>query len=112
MTSLTPFLKRAALVLAHAAALLLPTFSGATPVDVSRPRATVPPNVVTTSNRPMVMLAVSKDHSLFGPVYSDFEDLNDDGIIDTTFIPNFRYYGYFDATKCYSYITSSGQFEP
>lgn len=113
MNALTPFFRRTVLALAHVAALLLlPTVAGATPVDVSRPRATVPPNVVTTSNRPMVMLAVSKDHSLFGPVYSDFEDLNDDGLIDTTFIPNFRYYGYFDATKCYSYVTSSGQFEP
>jgi len=109
-TSLFQTFRRVSLALAASVALLLPGWSGGTPVDVSRPRATVPPNIVTTSNRPMVMLAVSKDHSLFGPVYTDFEDLDDDGIIDTTFKPSFKYYGYFDATKCYAY--TGGQFEP
>ncbi|QHJ01692.1 pilus assembly protein PilY [Xylophilus rhododendri] len=105
-------LTRAFLAFLAAAALLLPTLSDSTPVDVSRPRATVPPNVVTTSNRPMVMLATSKDHSLFGPIYTDFEDLDDDGVIDTTFKPTFKYYGYFDATKCYLYSLTDGQFNP
>jgi type IV pilus assembly protein PilY1 len=91
---------------------LLPTLGHSTPIDVSLPRATIPPNVVTTSNRPMVMLTVSKDHSLFGPIYSDFEDLDDDGVIDTTFKPTFKYYGYFDPTKCYVYSTADGQFNP
>lgn len=58
----------------------------------------------------MMMLAASKDHLLFGPIYSDFEDLDNDGIIDTTFKPNFKYYGYFDPTKCYSY--ADGRFNP
>jgi type IV pilus assembly protein PilY1 len=83
---------------------------GATPVDVSAPREGVPPNIVTTANKPMVMLTASKDHTLFGPVYTDFEDLDGDGVIDTTFTPTFKYYGYFDATKCYAY--ESGTFVP
>ncbi|MEO6852523.1 MAG: PilC/PilY family type IV pilus protein [Rhodoferax sp.] len=82
----------------------------ATPVDVSSPRPVIPPNVITTSNRPMIMLAASKDHSLFGPIYNDFEDLDGDGVIDTTFIPTFKYYGYFDPIKCYSYVNN--EFEP
>ncbi|WPB55068.1 pilus assembly protein [Xylophilus sp. GOD-11R] len=110
MRSIFQTLRRAALAIGTVVALTLAGWSHATPVEVSRPRATVPPNVVTTSNRPMVMLAVSKDHSLFGPVYTDFEDLDDDGVIDTTFKPSFKYYGYFDATKCYSYVNA--QFEP
>ncbi|MDR7377401.1 type IV pilus assembly protein PilY1 [Rhodoferax ferrireducens] len=84
----------------------------ATPVDVSAPRPLVPPNVTTSSNRPMIMLAASKDHSMFGPVYTDFEDLDDDGTIDTTFKPTFKYYGYFDPTKCYAYDNTSKQFNP
>lgn len=92
--------------------VLLNAPAHSTPIDVSLPRATIPPNVVTTSNRPMVMLTVSKDHSLFGPIYSDFEDLDDDGIIDTTFKPTFKYYGYFDPTKCYVYSTTDSQFNP
>ncbi len=84
----------------------------ATPLDVSTPREGVPPNIVTTANKPMMMITASKDHLLFGPVYSDFEDLDADGVIDTTFKPTFKYYGYFDATKCYSYDTATGAFNP
>ncbi|MDD2180201.1 PilC/PilY family type IV pilus protein [Acidovorax sp. D2M1] len=84
----------------------------ASPQEVSTPQPAIPPNIVTTANKPMIMLTASKDHLIFGPVYTDFEDLDGDGIIDTTFKPTFKYYGYFDATKCYSYSTSTGQYEP
>lgn len=59
-----------------------------------------------------MMLATSKDHTLFAPIYTDFEDIDDDGTLDTDFKPTFKYYGYFDATKCYAYSTSDGQFNP
>lgn len=72
----------------------------------------IPPNIASTSAKPMMMLTTSKDHTLFGPVYTDFEDLDDDGIVDFTFKPSFSYYGYFDSKKCYSYVTSSNRFEP
>ena len=85
--------------------------ASAAPYDVSLPRIAVPPNVVSTPNKPMMMLATSKDHTLFGPVYNDFEDLEGDGTIDTTFKPTFKYYGYFDAVKCYTYDTG-GLFVP
>lgn len=58
----------------------------------------------------MLMLVASKDHTLFSPMYTDFEDLDGDGVIDVTFKPDFKYYGYFDSTKCYLYQNS--QFEP
>lgn len=80
------------------------------PKEVSTPREAIPPNIVATSNKPMLMLATSKDHTLFGPIYTDFEDLDGDGVIDTTFKPDFKYYGYFDSTKCYTYQNS--RFEP
>lgn len=95
-----------------AAALLGLLPAHATPIEVSAPRPLVPPNVTTASNRPMIMLAASKDHSMFGPVYTDFEDLDDDGTIDTTFKPTFKYYGYFDPTKCYDYDNTAKQFNP
>ncbi len=82
----------------------------ALPYDVSLPRNAVPPNVISTPNKPMMVLATSKDHTLFGPVYNDFEDLEGDGTIETTFKPTFKYYGYFDAVKCYTY--ESGVFVP
>lgn len=73
----------------------------------------VPPNISSSSGvKPMMTLATSKDHTLFGPIYTDFEDIDDDGTLDTDFKPAFKYYGYFDATKCYSYSTTDGQFNP
>lgn len=91
-------------------AFLTAVGASATPLEVSAPISAIPPNIVTSSNKPMMMLTASKDHSLFGPVYNDFEDLDNDGVIDTTFKPTFKYYGYFDATKCYSY--SNNMFVP
>jgi len=84
----------------------------ATPVEVSKPQEAIPPNIVTTANKPMVMLAASKDHTLFGPIYTDFEDLDGDGYLDTTYLPTFKYYGYFDSETCYSYSTTNSRFAP
>lgn len=108
-------MKRLTAILAPAALLLLALLghaAWATAVDVSTPKYGVPPNITTSSNRPMMMLATSKDHSLFGPIYTDFEDLEGDGTINTTFQPTFKYYGYFDATKCYVYSSTNARFEP
>ncbi|MCW5285060.1 pilus assembly protein PilY [Verminephrobacter eiseniae] len=81
-------------------------------VDVSRPENAIPPNIVSAASKPMVMLTASKDHLLFGPIYNDFEDIDGDDVIDTTFKPTFLYYGYFDASKCYAYDNNAGQFNP
>lgn len=101
------------------ASALLPTVTvHATPITVSTPIPAIPPNIVTGPNRPMMMLATSKDHTLFGPVYTDFEDLESSvsepgfGVIDTEFKPSFPYYGYFDRAKCYAYNTTDGRFNP
>jgi type IV pilus assembly protein PilY1 len=76
--------------------------------------STVPPNIISTlQNKPMVMLTASKDVTMFWKAYTDFEDLDFDGIIDYTYKPTFSYYGYFDPEKCYTYSTaSSGRFVP
>ena len=82
------------------------------PIDVSKPRDAIPPNIAITANRPMVMLAASKDRTLFSPIYTDFEDLDGDGYVDTTFIPTFKYYGYFDSETCYIYDAAEKRFKP
>ena len=70
----------------------------------------IPPNILASENLPMVMMTIAKDWTMFSRAYTDFEDIDFDGAIDYTFKPNFRYYGYFDSDKCYTY--SSGRFVP
>lgn len=101
------------LVLGTALGLALSHSALATPPVTATPMEAVPPNVGQTANiKAMMMIAASKDHTLFGPMYNDFEDLDGDGTIDVTFKPDFKYYGYFDSTKCYLYSSSNSRFEP
>lgn len=70
------------------------------------------PLFLTQSAEPVVMLNMSNDHQLFFKAYDDYTDLDEDGVIDTTYDHDFRYFGYFDPFKCYSYDTSDNRFEP
>lgn len=82
---------------------------------VSTPLSAYPPNVGYGVGGPMMMLTASRDQSLFSPIYTDYEDIDGDGVDDYTFKPTFRYYGYFDPVKCYSYNAShaaGARFEP
>jgi len=72
----------------------------------------IPPNIVTSTPRPMIMLNMSKDHQLFYRAYDEFSDLDGDGLPETTYKHSFDYYGYFDSYKCYSYSGTSNRFEP
>ena len=74
----------------------------------------IPPNIISTAqNKPMVMLTASKDFSMFWKAYTDFEDIDFDGVVDYTYKPTFSYYGYFDPDKCYTYSSANdGRFEP
>jgi type IV pilus assembly protein PilY1 len=56
-----------------------------------------------TSEAPMTMLVMGRDHTLYYEAYNDAADLDDDGRIDTKFIPGNAYEGYFDPDKCYGY---------
>jgi len=76
----------------------------------SQPMPAIPPNILASENLPMVMMTIAKDWTMFSRAYTDFEDIDFDGVLDYTFKPNFRYYGYFDSDKCYSY--SGGRFVP
>jgi len=71
----------------------------------------IPPNIVTSTPRPMIMLNMSKDHQLFYRAYDEFSDLDGDGLPETTYKHSFDYYGYFDSYKCYNYSGTSSRFE-
>lgn len=102
--------KTAALAVAASVAM---TVFAAPPLTSTTVYPAVPPNISSSSGvKPMMMIATSKDHTLFGPIYTDFEDIDDDGVLDTDFKSAFKYYGYFDATKCYSYSTTDARFNP
>jgi type IV pilus assembly protein PilY1 len=58
---------------------------------------------------PLVMLVMSRDEQLYIKAYTDYTDLNGDGVVDTTYQDDFDYSGYFDAGLCYGY--GSGVFK-
>jgi type IV pilus assembly protein PilY1 len=74
--------------------------------------AAYPPNLKAVGGAPMMMLVASRDHTLFAPIFTDFEDLDGDGVMDTTYKPSFRYYGYFEQDKCYVFNSATTRFEP
>ena len=68
------------------------------------------PLFLSQSVDPRVMLLMSRDHQLSIKAYTDYSDLNGDGVLDTTYNDAIDYYGYFDNHKCYTY--SDSLFEP
>ncbi|MGL6046960.1 MAG: hypothetical protein ACRC02_10900, partial [Vogesella sp.] len=72
----------------------------------------VVPLVTNASTQtPLNLLVLGKDHKLFYEAYDDASDLDGDGLVDTRYKPaSIDYYGYFDSKKCYVY--SSGRFDP
>jgi type IV pilus assembly protein PilY1 len=68
---------------------------------------------------PLVMIDMSKDHSLHQKAYNDYTDLDGNGTLDvtstnneTTYNNNTDYFGYFDYAKCYTYDTTNNRFTP
>lgn len=61
------------------------------------------------SQPPLMMMVMSRDEQLFNKAYSDYSDLDEDKIIDTTYQDKFPYSGYFDSNLCYTY--GSGVFK-
>src|SRR5712671_4501793 len=76
--------------------------------------ADVPVFLNATNAEPLVMLALSNDEQLYHKAYTDFDDVDGDNAIDTTYKDTINYYGYFDSAKCYSYsgALDSGSFGP
>ena len=61
------------------------------------------PLFISAQADPRVMLVASRDHQLFIKAYTDYSDLDGDGLLDTTFVPYIEYDGYFSPRKCYTY---------
>src|SRR5262245_12784347 len=61
---------------------------------------------------PVVMLNIGRDHQLHYKAYTDYSDLDEDGVMETTYKHSIIYYGYFDSFKCYTYNTGTSRFEP
>src|SRR5690606_13503076 len=59
-----------------------------------------------------VMLVMSNDHELYKKAYTDYSDLDGDGVLDTSYDDSFTYSGYFDSNFCYTYDTTDNRFEP
>lgn len=81
-------------------------------VNLSSKDFTQKPPVLTSREAPLVMLGLSVDNQLFFKAYTDYADIDGDGLLDTTYDDTFGYYGYFNSNWCYSYSSVNGRFEP
>ncbi len=82
----------------------------ALPLDAWAVQPAQSPLFITSPVEPRVMLLMSRDHELSKKAYTDYSDLDGDGVLDTTYKDSINYYGYFDPDKCYTY--SSDIFSP
>jgi type IV pilus assembly protein PilY1 len=64
------------------------------------------------STEPRIMLLLSRDEQLSIKAYTDYTDLDNDGVLDTSYKDSISYYGYFDSNKCYAYSSSKAYFSP
>src|SRR5262245_52493111 len=53
------------------------------------------PLFLTQAAEPLVMLTLSNDEQLYHKAYTDFDDVDGDRLIDTTYKDTFNYTGYF-----------------
>ena len=72
----------------------------------------LPPYITETKGAPMVMLNMSKDHQLFFKAYNEFSDLDGDGVVETQYKHSYKYYGYFDNQRCYTYSITDQRYIP
>jgi type IV pilus assembly protein PilY1 len=72
----------------------------------------LPPYLAETKGTPMVMLNLSRDHQLFYKAYNEYTDLDNDGTVETQYKHSYKYFGYFDNQRCYTYDTSNNRYTP
>jgi len=92
-------------ILCGLALALVANFSFASMSDF----VSVPP-FLEDGEDPLVMFVMSNDNQLWHKAYTDYSDLDNDGDLDTTYMDDFVYYGYFNSEFCYTY--SGGMFVP
>lgn len=96
---------------ASAATTTNPTIGSAIAVNKTNKTAsagnyTAYPTLNASAVAPLVMVVISRDEQLFIKAYTDYTDLDGDGVVDTTYRDTFSYSGYFDANLCYAYGSS------
>jgi type IV pilus assembly protein PilY1 len=84
---------------------------------VASTAVTIPnqPLTIQPSARPMIMLAMAKDHRLYYEAYNDASDIDGDGTLDIRFKPAITYLGLFNPSLCYQHnndSTNTGLFTP
>ena len=70
------------------------------------------PLFLNQSVNPRVMLTMSNDHQLYIKAYTDYSDLDGDGMLDTSYVDTVEYSGYFNSQMCYDYRATDGRFNP
>jgi type IV pilus assembly protein PilY1 len=61
----------------------------------------ITPPFIQAGIPPLLMLTMTKDHTMFYKAYTDTVDLDASGVIDNTYKDSIDYYGYFNPNKCY-----------
>ncbi len=93
--------------------LLLAVFGLCRTTSVYSTELNIPeiPLFVEGSKTPLLQLVMQRDNSLFYEAYPSYEDINNDGVLDTSYKPlEIDYYGYFDSFFCYQ--TTIDHLEP
>lgn len=72
----------------------------------------LPPYLTEIKGAPMIMFNMSRDHQLFFKAYNEYSDLDDDGEVETQYKHSYKYYGYFDNQRCYTYNTTDHRYVP
>lgn len=91
--------------------LSAPSAKATAPTVYSMNDYTAYPPFLASAAPPLVMLVMSRDHRLFFKAYNDVMDLDDDGVVDTTYKDTVEYFGYFNPNGCYEYDTADSRFE-
>jgi type IV pilus assembly protein PilY1 len=73
---------------------------------------TAMPVGVQATATPLVMLAMTKGHTLWREAYNNYTDLDGDGLPESTYKHSINYYGYFEIDRCYDYDDSANVFLP
>lgn len=94
----------ALIVVTAIVALVMPLRAALGDYDISQE-----PLYTKKSQPPLMMMVMSRDEQLFNKAYSDYSDLDDDKVLDTTYKDSFAYGGYFDSNLCYQ--SSGGVFK-
>lgn len=89
-------------LLAVGAWFALPSTAGLGDYDLAQT-----PLYVGNPEPPLMMIVMSRDEQMFNKAYTDYTDLDNDGVIDTTYNDKFDYAGYFDSKLCYNYSSST-----